>query len=75
MAKAYSPATVHHATAPHYPVDVYINYARSMFLEVERRVIENPPRRPAEFWRIVEQERDRARARLRLVQATVSSDL
>lgn len=71
--KPYRDSTHFHYLRPDYPVDVYINYARSMFLEVERQVIENPPRRPAEFWRLVDQARDRARARLRRVQTSISS--
>ncbi len=69
--KPYKEGTDQHWLAPHYPIDVYISYARAMFLEVEKRVIANPPRRPAEFWRIVEQTRDESRIRLRMVQATI----
>ena len=71
MTKPYSDKSSYHDKAPHYPVDVYINYARSMFLEVERNVIENPPRRPAEFWRLVEDIQQRSAMRLRRVQATI----
>ena len=71
ISKPYAPSTHRHEDAPHYPVDVYINYARAMFLEVERRVKDNPPRRPADFWRMVDKCRDESRARLRKVQAVV----
>lgn len=72
--KPYGDKSARHDVAPHYPVDTYINYARAMFLEVERRAIENPPRRPADFWRMVDQCRDASRARLRKVQAVVLTD-
>ena len=72
MTKPYRDKSSFHDQAPHYPVDVYINYARSMFLEVERNVIENPPRRPAEFWRLVEDTQRRSAMRLRRVQATIT---
>lgn len=68
MAYRYVEGTDHQWRAPKYPPDVYISYARAMFLEVERRVIDTPPRRPAEFWRIVEKVREESRIRLRTVQ-------
>ena len=52
------------------PVDVYLSYTRSIALEVERAVKENPPRRPAEFWRIFSQKIDEGRWRMRNVSGT-----
>lgn len=55
----------HHHVVDDYPVDVYVSYAKSIGLAIERRVIANPPRRPAEFWRICGDEIDNARWRMR----------
>ena len=63
-----NPGPKGHHTAPKYSVDLYINVARSVFLDVERRVIENPPSRPAHFWRIVADATDRARTRVRMIE-------
>ena len=53
-----------------YPVELYISYTKSVALEVERMVRDNPPRRPAEFWRIFDQEINVARWRMRNVSGT-----
>lgn len=63
-----SPGPKGHHTAPDYSVDVYINYARSVFLDVERRVIDNPPSRPASFWRLVDEATQRARWRMKRLE-------
>jgi len=57
-----------HHTAPKYSADLYINVARSVFLDVERRVTENTPTRPAHFWRIVAEATERARFRVRMIE-------
>ena len=57
-----------HHSAPNYPVDMYVTVARSLFLDVERRVLEQPPSRPAHFWRIVGDAVDHARRRVRLIE-------
>lgn len=74
MAKQYPTNTLKHEIRAKYPVDVYINYARSIFLDVERQVLENPPARPAEFWRKVEDATNRAKQRLRKVAAVINED-
>ena len=72
--KPYAQTSPRHDNAPDYSVDVYINYARAMFKEVEHRVLESPPRRPADFWRMVEQCRNESRARMRRLQYVPSSE-
>ena len=62
--------TAHHYKSPKYPVDMYLNYLRSIALEVERRVINNPPSRPGHFFRIIDEEKDRAKIRMRRVSGT-----
>jgi len=57
-----------HHNAPKYSVDLYINVARSVFLEVERRVIETPPVRPSHFWRMVAEAVERGRQRVRMIE-------
>lgn len=52
-------------------VDTYIAYAKSIALEIERRVIDNPPSRPAAFWRICADEIDVARWRMRNVSGQI----
>ena len=59
----------HHG--PRYSVDTYVSYAKSIGLAIERRCIDYPPRRPADFSRICQQEVDRAIHRLRTVSGTV----
>ena len=59
----------HHG--PRYSVDTYISYAKSIGMAIERRCIDYPPRRPADFSRICQQEVDRAMHRLRTVGATM----
>ena len=54
-----------HELYPEYSVDTYLSYAKSIGLAIERRVTDNPPRRPASFWRICEEEIDVARWRMR----------
>ena len=61
----------HHWKHDSYSVDCYINYARSIALAVERRVMDNPPRRPAEFWRICDDELASARWRMRHVTGQI----
>lgn len=58
-------------TGADYSIDVYISYAKSIFGAIERRVIENPPRRPHDFWRICLDEIDVARWRMRNVSGQV----
>ena len=53
-----------------FSVDIYVSYAKSIGLAIERRVIDNPPRRPAEFWRMCTDEIDVARWRMRHVTGT-----
>ena len=48
-----------------YSVDTYISYAKSIALAIERHVIDNPPKRASEFWRVVFKEVDVARWRMR----------
>ena len=72
MANKYAGESTFHWNVPNYSEDVYINYARAMFLEVERRVVDTPPRRPAQFWRIIDQCRDEARIRMRAVDQGMS---
>ena len=54
-----------------YSADVYLSYAKSIGLAIERRVMSNPPRRPAEFWRICTEEIDVARWRMRNVSGEI----
>ena len=54
-----------------YPVEVYISYAKSIGLAIERRCRDNPPRRPANFWRICLEEVDVARWRMRNVTGQI----
>ena len=60
-----------HEVGDQFPVDVYLNYAKSIGLAIERRVLEEPPRRPAEFWRICQSEVNVARWRMRHVTGQV----
>jgi len=60
--------TTGHHNAPKYSADLYITVARSVFLEVERRVVETPPTRPAHFWRMVADSVDAARRRVRMIE-------
>ena len=60
-----------HSLFAEYPPDVYVNYARSIGLAIERRVIDSPPRRPADFWRICNSEIDVARWRMRNVTGQI----
>ena len=50
---------------------MYLNYARSIGLGIERRVMDNPPRRPADFWQSVFAEVDMARWRMRNVSGEI----
>ena len=52
------------------PVELYVSYTKSIALEVEKAVRDRPPRRPAEFWRMFEQEINKARWRMRNVSGT-----
>ena len=54
-----------------YPVDMYLSYAKSIGLAIERRVMDNPPRRPAEFWRMCTDEIDVARWRMRKISGQI----
>ena len=58
-------------TLTNYPKEMYINYAKSIGLAIERRCMDWPPRRPADFRRICEQEVNRAMDRIRTVSGTV----
>ncbi len=58
---------------PQYGVEVYVSYAHSVALGVERRCRENPPTRPAEYWRIFEQEINEARWRMRRVSGAFAA--
>ena len=60
-----------HENHESYPADLYISYAKSIGLAIERRVMDNPPRRPAEFWRVCQDELDAARWRMRNVTGTI----
>ena len=60
-----------HETYTDYPVEVYANYAKSIGLAIERRVRDNPPRRPADFWRVCLSEIDVARWRMRNVTGQI----
>ena len=64
-------ASYKHEVHDSYPVDVYISYAKSIGLAIERRCMDNPPRRPADFWRICNQEIDIARWRMRRVSGQI----
>ena len=48
-----------------YSLDTYVAYAKSIGLAIERRCLDNPPKRPADFWRICRNEVDVARWRMR----------
>ena len=61
----------HHRDQQDYPIDMYINYARSMGLSIERAVVDNPPSRPADFWKLVETEVNVARWRMRNVTGQI----
>ena len=54
-----------HYKAPKYPADVYIAYIKSIAASVEKQVRDNPPRRPGDFWRLIDREKDRAKMRMR----------
>lgn len=54
-----------------YPEGVYIAYAKSIGLGIERRVMDCPPGRPAEFWRMCAAEIDSARWRMRNVNGQI----
>ena len=60
-----------HEVGDQFSADVYLSYAKSIGLAIERRVMSNPPRRPAEFWRICSDEIDVARWRMRHVTGQV----
>ena len=60
-----------HESHPNYSADVYLSYAKSIGLAIERRVMSNTPRRPAEFWRICTEEIDVARWRMRNVSGEI----
>ena len=51
--------------------DVYISYAKSIGLAIERRVMDNPPRRPYDFWRMCQEEVNSARWRFRHVTGEI----
>ena len=63
--------TADHSVYTDYPADVYISYARSIGLAIERRVADMPPRRPADFWQICFKEIDVARWRMRNVTGQI----
>ena len=54
-----------------YSVDIYINYAKAIGLAIERRVMDSPPKRPADFWRLCRDEIDVARWRMRNVSGQI----
>lgn len=54
-----------------YPEGMYLAYAKSIGLGIERRVMDNPPKRPAEFWRMCTAEIDTARWRMRMVNQSI----
>ncbi len=60
-----------HEVHADYSVDTYVSYAKSIGLAIERRVLSNAPRRPAEFWRICREEVDVARWRMRNVTGQI----
>lgn len=61
----------HHREHRDYPVDCYINYARSIGLAIERSVTDYPPKDSSEFWRICEREVKVARWRMRDVSGQI----
>ena len=69
MANHYSGGK--HERYDEYPLEVYVSYAKSIGLAIERRCRDNPPRRPAEFWRICLDEVDVARWRMRNVTGQI----
>ena len=69
MAMAYS--GYKHENHADYSADVYISYAKSIGLGIERRVMNSPPRRPADFWRMCTEEIDVARWRMRNVTGQI----
>ena len=54
-----------------YPAEVYISYAKSIGIAIERRIMDYPPKRPSDFWRICRQEVDVARWRMRNVSGQI----
>lgn len=60
-----------HESHADYSPDVYISYAKSIGLGIERRVMNSPPRRPADFWRMCTEEIDVARWRMRNVTGQI----
>lgn len=54
-----------------YPEAMYISYAKSIGLGIERRVMNSPPRRAADFWRMCADEIDVARWRMRNVSGEI----
>ena len=61
----------HHREDRDYGVDMYINYGRMIGLQIERAVVDSPPSRPADFWRMVDKEVDVARWRMRNVTGEI----
>ena len=51
--------------------DTYIAYAKSLAVAVERRVMDQAPSRPSHFWRIVDDEVNVARWRMRNVSGQI----
>ena len=60
-----------HEDHAHYSVDIYLSYAKSIGLGIERRVMNSPPRRAADFWRMCSDEIDVARWRMRNVSGQI----
>ena len=58
-------------TTENYPLQMYLSYANSIGLAIERRCKDYPPRRPADFGRICHQEVNLALHRMRTVSGTM----
>ena len=56
-----------------YSVDTYINYARSVSLAMERRMMDLKPKRAAVFWRWFEEEMQMAKWRMHTCNPHFSS--
>ena len=54
-----------------YPIAMYLNYTQSLCLAIERRVNDEPPQRPNEYWQIVEDEVKSSRWRMRMISGGI----
>ena len=60
-----------HSESENYGRDCYINYARSVCLAMERRLMDLEPRRSAVFWRWFDEEITIAKYRMKTVGGQV----